>query len=227
MYRKYICGGSKLRKKEQKKLKPKKTNILFEHFSNNIKEYVLVTIILLIGIFLGVLFINNTNDNQKTEITSYIENFISTIKNDNQIDKANLLKQSIFKNLRLSLILWFIGLSLIGIPIVFLIIAFRGFCIGYTVSAFIAILGTGKGILFTIITILIQNLILIPCILALGVSGTKLHKTLLRNKEKGNIKTEMYRHTFFCAIIAFAMCLSSFLEVYVSGNLIENFIKYI
>ena len=36
------------------------TKIIKEHVLNNSKEYIIVTLIFIIGIFLGVLFINNT-----------------------------------------------------------------------------------------------------------------------------------------------------------------------
>ena len=50
-------------------------NIIYEHVINNSKEYILVTLIFLIGIFLGVMFINNIQEVQMSEITSYLNNF--------------------------------------------------------------------------------------------------------------------------------------------------------
>ena len=46
------------------------------HVVNNKKEYILVTLIFLVGIFLGVMFINNSKENQLSEISSYFNNFI-------------------------------------------------------------------------------------------------------------------------------------------------------
>ena len=49
--------------------------IVREHVRNNKKEYILVTLIFIIGIFLGVLFINQIQEGQKTEITSYFKSY--------------------------------------------------------------------------------------------------------------------------------------------------------
>ena len=38
------------------------------HVVNNKKEYILVTLIFLVGIFLGVMFINNSKETQMSEI---------------------------------------------------------------------------------------------------------------------------------------------------------------
>ena len=47
-------------------------NILIEFIKNNIKEYMIITLTFLIGIFLGVMFVNNLEEEQKSEIISYV-----------------------------------------------------------------------------------------------------------------------------------------------------------
>lgn len=212
-------------RRKHKKLQFKE--LLLKHINNNIKEYLSVCIVFFIGIVLGVVFINNIKEPQQTEITNYINNFVNSLKNNNVIDKGLLIKDSIQKNLVLGLSLWFVGSTVIGIPIVYGIIGYRGFCIGYTISASIAVLGNGKGILFAIFSILSQNLVFIPCILALGVSGIKLYKSILKDKRRENIKIEIYRHTIFSVFITFMLIVSSLIEVYVSTNVLQIFIKYI
>lgn len=148
----------------------KRLNFVYEHIKTNSKEYIIVTTIFLIGIFLGVMFINNTGESQKTEITEYLNNFVNKLKNIENLNSLELLKTNIIENIMLAVILWFFGTTVIGIPIVFGIILYRGFCFGYTISSIIYTLGLGKGIIFVISTLLIQNIIFIPCIIAIGVS---------------------------------------------------------
>ncbi len=144
--------------------------IISNHIMNNKKEYILLTLIFLVGIFLGVMFINNAQESQMTEITSYLNNFTETLKNMEKLETFSILKTTIFQNIILALTLWFFGTTVIGIPIVFGIILYRGFCLGYTVSAIISIMGVGKGMLFVLITLVLQNIIFVPAIIAIGVS---------------------------------------------------------
>ena len=65
--------------KKNKRLNIKET--ILTHISNNGKEYILVTLIFIIGIFLGVMFINNAQEAQISEISSYFNNFIDKLKN--------------------------------------------------------------------------------------------------------------------------------------------------
>ena len=88
--------------------------IILEHINNNIKSYTILVILFLIGIILGVLFINNANDNQKSQIQGYITGFVDSLKSDYQIDNHKLLKNSIIDNLTLAVILWFISSTVIG-----------------------------------------------------------------------------------------------------------------
>ena len=200
--------------------------IIANHILNNSKEYILVTLIFVIGIFLGVMFINSTQDTQISEITSYFNTFIDKLKNTEKIDNMLLFRTTLKENIMLALTLWFFGTTVIGIPIVFGIVLYRGFCLGYTISVCVSILGIGKGILFTLLSLVLQNLIFIPATLALAVSGFKLYKSIIRDNKKENIKLEIVRHTIFSFIMLILLLLSSVIEILVSTNLLKIFIKY-
>ena len=128
------------RKRKDSKIK----QMILVHIENNIKNYAIVSIIFLIGIVIGVIFINNTSESQSTEITTYITSFSEDLKENQNIDNLLLLKNSISKNIVLAVVLWFMGSTVIGISIVYLTICFRGFCLGYTISSIILSFGIRK-----------------------------------------------------------------------------------
>lgn len=86
-------------------------NIITSHINNNIKEYATVTIVLLIGVIFGVIALNNANDSQKVEIQTYIQQFITNIQGDYDIDKLTLLKEVIINNLALAIGLVFFRIN--------------------------------------------------------------------------------------------------------------------
>ncbi len=196
------------------------------HILNNKKEYIIVTLLFIIGIFLGVFFVNNLEGSQKSEIQEYLNNFIEKMKQTEKLDNASLLKTSVGQNMILSFIIWFFGTTVIGIPIVFGIMIYRGFCFGYTISVCIFIMGMSKGLVFTLINLLLPSLLLIPAILALAVSGIKLYKSIVKNRAKENIKLEIVRHTLFSLIMLIAMISASIIEVFISTNILKVVIKY-
>ncbi len=200
--------------------------IIKEHVINNKKEYFIIFLIFVIGIFSGVFFINNIQEQPKNEMTNYLNQFIEKFKSIEGIDNMEMLKHSIFQNILLAISIWFFGTTVIGIPVVFGIILYRGFCLGYTISLCISIMGLGKGISFIFVALLLQNILFIPAILALGVSGFKLYKSIIKDKRKENIKLEILRHTIFSLIMVIILLLASLIEVFVSTNSLHMIIKY-
>ena len=161
-----------------------------------------------------------------SEISSYINSFIDKLKTTEHIDSLNILKASILNNILLAITICFFGTTVIGIPVVFGIVLYRGFCLGYTVAAIVSMLGLTKGIVFIIVTLLLQNIIFIPTLLALAVSGFKLYKSIVKDRRKENIKLEVLRHTIFSGIMLLLLCISSFIEIAASTNILKKIINY-
>lgn len=209
---------------KEKSLKIKE--IIIKHILNNKKEYIIVTLLFIIGIFVGVFFVNNLDENSRTGVQEYLNNFIEKFKQIEKLDNISLLKTSIIQNIIFGVILWFFGTTVIGIPIVFGIIIYRGFCFGYTISVCVTIMGVSKGLIFTLVNLLLPSLLIIPAILAIGVSGFKLYKSIVKDKAKENIKLEIIRHTVFSGIMLLVMILSSLVEVFICTNILKGIIKY-
>ena len=210
-----------LRKRQKSNIK----EFVLRHIYENFKLYLIVIIIFVIGIVAGVIFINNTTGDQATEIQNYITEFINLLKQDYHIDTGLLLKKSLSDNFILIIIMWLLGSTVIGIPIVMGIVLFRGFCIGYSVSAIIATLGVQKGILFFTTTMLLHNLIFIPVIICMTISCIKLYKSIMKDKRRENIKIEIIRHTLVSIILSLLLIVASLVESYVSTNLLMLSIK--
>ena len=199
-------------------------SVLKNDIKTNIKSYFIVAIIFVVGIFLGVLFLNQTQN--KTEIQKYINTYIDETKTNPDINYWEELQKDVKNNIVLIFLLWFAGTTIIGIPIVLGIILLRGFCLGYTISSCVYILGRLKGIIFIIISIFLQNIIFIPAIMILGVSAIKLYKSIIKNRRKENIKLSILRHSIISLLIMVALIISSIVKIEISYRLIVNLIKY-
>ena len=204
----------------------KSLEMIKEHVSNNKKEYVIVALLFVIGIFLGVLFINHIQEGQKTEITEYFKAFIEKMKNMEELNSMDLLRNSMGQNIILAIVLWFFGTTVIGIPVVFGIVLYRGFCLGYTIAVCVTIMGLPQGLWFALILLLLQNILFIPAMLALAVSGFKLYKSIIKDRNKENIKVEVVRHTIFSFLMLLLLVVASVVEIFLSTTLLKALIKY-
>ena len=207
-----------------RKKKREMFTIIKDDIFNNAKSYFIVVIIFIVGVFLGVMFINQTKD--KAEIEKYINTYIDENKSIQNGNYFTELQNEMKNNIMLVLLLWFSGTTIIGIPIVLGIILFRGICLGYTIASCVYVLGKVKGLIFIIITILLQNIIFIPAIMVLGVSSIKLYKSIVKDKRKENIKFSIVKHSIISVLILIALIISSIIKIEVSYRLIVKLIKY-
>lgn len=194
------------------------------YFIENIKAYTFIAIIFIIGIILAIVFINNLDESQRNEISTYITTFTNSLKDGYTIDKGALLTSSIWKNVILCIIMWFTGSTVIGIPLVLGIVAYRGFCLGYTIISLTFTYGTWNGTIFFLTSMLLQNLILIPCILSLAVSGLKLYKSIVKDRRRENVKIEIVRHTVFSILMLIMLIIAALIETYISTSLLQTII---
>ena len=204
-----------------------KIKIAIENYIlNNAKEFILIGLLFIIGIFVGVIIINNCSELEGEEISTYISEFVNRFKNIKNLDKTSLIINSIKNNIILAVIIWLAGTTVIGMPVVLTVILFRGICLGYTISAISYTLGSLKGVLFCIISLCAQNILFIPALLSLGVSSIKLYKSIIKDRRKENIKIEIIRHTLFSILMIGVLILSSFIENIISVSILQNLIKF-
>ena len=209
-------------------MQKKKNEILLaikENILNNTKSYFIVIIIYTVGIFLGVMFINQTEN--KSEIEKYINTYVDETKVLQNGDYLGELQKDIRNNVTLVLLLWFAGTTIIGIPIVLGIILFRGFSLGYTIASCVYVLGKVKGIIFIIITIFLQNIIFIPALMVLGVSSIKLYTSIIKDRRRENIKLSILKHSIISLVIMVILIVTSIIKIEISYRLIVNLIKYL
>ena len=205
----------------------RRNSIIKTHIENNLREYAIASIIFLIGILFGVIFINNLNDTQNNEIGNYINTSIENLKESQDINQLLFIKETIKENLTFVILLWLMGSTVIGLLLVYIIVAFKGFCLSYTISAIFHVLNNGKTIAMLVSTMLLKNIIVVPCTIALAVSGMKVYISIMQDRRKENIKLEILRHTGFSIFILIILILSSLIEVYLSQLILKCCVKYI
>jgi stage II sporulation protein M len=196
----------------------KKQSVLLEYILKNKKNFLIIIGVFFIGMILGVLFINHASSSQIEEIQQYVSKLVGNIKSYEEIDKTEILVQSITQNVLCILLIWLLGCTIIGSVFIILAVLYRGFSLGYTISAMIASLGIKTGSVFAVSALLVQNIIFLPAFFILSESGIKLYKGIYKNHI--NLKFEVIRHSIVMLIALVLSIISSFAEVYISTNLI-------
>lgn len=148
--------------------------VLKDYIARNKKNFIIIVILFCIGIGVGIFFVNNSSEVQKNELNEYIGNLIFKIKDSNSINNFNLLGLSIKENVFSILIIWFLGCTIIGGVFIYIAIIYKGFSIGYTISAIIAVLGIKQGVTVSVISLLLQNIIFLPAYFLIAENRNKI-----------------------------------------------------
>jgi len=137
----------------------------------NIGVYVFCIVIFAVGVVFGALAIRVLGAAQKTELIDYLQVFLRGLAQTGQpVGGAAVLRQALANHWKTAGFIWLLGFTVIGLPAVALIIFTRGFVIGFTVGFLAEQLGY-KGILLAFFSVLPQNLLAVPAILAVGASA--------------------------------------------------------
>lgn len=198
------------------------------HLADNIWIYLIIIFVFIFGISLGALAVNNLDEVTKTDARTYLQGFLD-LTSQNQLQSESILKQSIKLNLYFSLVLFFSGLVYIGIIIIPVLVAFRGFCIGFSIAFLIESIG-GNGFLLSLSSVLPQNLIYVPVMIVMGVIGLNYSMWALRGKyfKKAAAVPRLFATYALSILILYIMLVAgSIVEAYITSLLVKVIVPYI
>lgn len=181
--------------------------------------YFLVCMFFIIGISSGAFTVRAISDTQKYQLISYMKSFFQVL-NNKPINELAVLKQSLANNLQTSILIWLLGITVIGIPFILLLIAVRGFIIGFTVGFLAEQLGI-KGIFFSMIAILPQNILIVPSILGIAVIGISFSMMVIKNKFN---KTHSSSHGTLRQFLLYTTIIVGILLIIILGCIIEAYV---
>ena len=101
------------------------------------KQFIIIFVICIVAFIIGVLLPSILNEENRKIIQTSLNSFFDTIKN-NQLKTNELLFKTLTSNIIIDLILWLLGISIIGIPIVIILLGYKSLSLGFTISSIIS-----------------------------------------------------------------------------------------
>lgn len=199
---------------------------IINHISENINIYFKILIIFIIGICIGIFIVNQLPEIAKQNISEYINNSITELKEGSEVSKMQLLKTSLIRNIAIVLTIWFFSLTMLGSFMLYIGTLIIGITFGYTVSAIMTSFTFIQGLLFFVTSMFLQNIVSLPAIFYLVVQGIKTHQELSIKQNTG-LKYSLVRNSIYSIIVMFLLVIASLIEVYISGGLVYSILKYL
>ncbi len=201
------------------------SELIKNHLMKNLVLYVIVVLAFVIGICTGSFTVNALNQSQFVELSTYVEDFFSILSGQ-EINHTEILKISMMNHIKTVAILWLLGITVIGIPLIIFIIGIKGFVVGFSVGYFIKSLSL-KGLLFSIVGIFPQNLIVIPSYIFLSVAcisiSISMIKSIIKTKyRQTDIKNQFVSYSMLTFIILIILIFGSIIESYITPVFIKS-----
>ncbi|GAB7053493.1 MULTISPECIES: stage II sporulation protein M [unclassified Paenibacillus] len=155
---------------------------LEQYMKEHLSLYIFVGVIFVTGVVFGAVMVNALSLEQKQEITRYLGNFFSIVTQGGlESGTASSIKESFTMHIKWVLIIWLLGLSVIGLPLILILDFLKGVLIGFSVGYMVGTL-SWKGLLFALVSVVPQNLIVIPLLIICSVSAISFSILLVKNR---------------------------------------------
>lgn len=194
----------------------------------NKRLYLFLLIVFIIGVIFGSLFITILDEQDKSDVLNQIATFFNQIKT-NKIDYLGVLKNSIISNILYITLIWFLGISIIGIPLIIIMLFLKGFMISFSLVAIITkynIIGVLGALTYIFPHIILSVLI----IFMMSYYALKLSFILLNAviKKKSVNFSEIVNHYGFVLIVSVIfMIIASLIETFISPFVIKLFLFFV
>ncbi|SDI96976.1 stage II sporulation protein M [Salimicrobium halophilum] len=202
------------------------SKILWDPFHSSVQwnSLVFFTVVFVMGVVFGSLTVNSLAFVQKQDLFFYLEQFFQSWNNDPGLLKWELFRNSYLNHvLQLSLI-FILGLSVIGLPVVIILLFLKGVYFGFSVGFLVHQMGW-KGLGIASLTIAPHNIITIPVYIVtswmVGMFAVYLSSPLWSGERLHSIRADMGRYGFAYFLALVLLLVSSVAEVFLSQPLLE------
>lgn len=201
-------------------------NYLTETIKKERSLLIFTTIIFIIGIVVGSLFINLITKDDKNLLISQVELFFNSIKKlNNSVFGINIFLKELLDNGLQLFIIFVLGISMIGIPAVIVILFFKGFMLGTTLGTIILKFKL-KGILgclLYVFPVMILNIIVYIYFSFFAVHvSVKFLKALIK-KENLNFRTFLGKYILTFLISILCMTILCLLDAFLTPLILKLF----
>ncbi|WP_159882258.1 stage II sporulation protein M [Paenibacillus puerhi] len=155
---------------------------LEQYWKEHLSLYIFIGVIFVTGVIFGAVMVSALSLEQKQEMTRYLSNFFSIV-NQGELngDATASFRDTLALHMKWVLIIWLLGMSVIGLPFILILDFLKGVLVGFTVGYMAGTL-SWKGLLFALVSVVPQNLIVIPVILVCSATAVSFSIHLVKNR---------------------------------------------
>ncbi|MCH1624831.1 stage II sporulation protein M [Ferdinandcohnia quinoae] len=204
--------------------------VIGTHLREHSSIYLFITVLFLMGVIFGAIVVNSLNFNQKQDLLYYLNRFFGDVSEGKYADAGDMFKQSFFHNIKYVGLMWILGISIIGLPVILILLFLKGVVVGFTVGFLVNQMGW-SGFLLSFVSVLPQNLLIIPTFIIVGTVAVAFSLKMIRNQFMKRMNEPILhlltRYTLLMVAVSFILLAASAFEAFASPALMKGIIDTI
>ncbi|WP_075982206.1 stage II sporulation protein M [Bacillus massilinigeriensis] len=205
-------------------------NVVVKHISEHSSIYIFIIVLFLMGVIFGAIVVNSLSLNQKEDLFYYLSQFFGQVSDGKVADSRDLFIQSFLHNSKFIGLFWILGISIIGLPVILILLFMKGMVVGFTVG-FLVNQMSWKGFLLSFVSILPQNFIIIPIFIIAATMAVSFSLRMVKRefmKKIGQPFLPLFgKYIFSFSIAILFIVVAAAIEAYISPTLIKTVIHSI
>ena len=184
--------------------------------------FVFLVVIIAVGIAAGSIFVTVLNNEDKIMVSDYLNNFLNNL-NSNNLNYSGTLINTLIFTLGGALLIWLLGISVIGFILILLFLFIKAFALGFSIGSII-INFNFKGILIALAYIVPHHIINMMIFLLISSYALILSYRLINSftkKKSFEFKGIFNKYLFVLSFSLIVLLISVLYDVYGAPRLIK------
>ena len=195
------------------------------HITENSSLYLFITVLFMMGVIFGAILVNSLSFTQKEDLFSYLNQFFGLAGEGNMAGSRELFLQSLSHNVKYIAVIWILGISIIGLPLILVLLFLKGVVVGFTVGFLVNQLGW-HGFLLSFVSVLPQNMLIVPVFIMIAALALSLSMLMIRRiflkQLREPLKPVIMRYLLSFAASLLFLAAAGMIEAYLSPPLMKS-----
>jgi len=187
--------------------------------------YIFHSVLFLMGVVFGAIVVNSLSATQKDDLFYFLNEFFVQLSQGELVRAGDVFWHSFLYNGKFVGLIWLLGISMIGLPLILILLFLKGMVIGFTIGFLVQQMGF-KGFLLSFAGVLPQNLIIVPTFIAAAVLSVAFSLQMIRKLFVKSLYQPfapmLMRYIIAYGIFLLALGLASFVEGYFTPYFMKN-----
>ena len=203
-------------------------SVVATHFREHSSIYLFVVVLFLMGVIFGAIVVNSLTFSQKEDLAYYLSQFFGEVSNGKVAASKDVFAQSLFDNSKFIGMMGILGISIIGLPVILIVLFMKGLVIGFTVGFLVNQMGW-NGFLLSFVSVLPQNFIIIPIFIITATLAVSISLKMIRRQFMKKISEPILpllgRYALVFVVAGLFLVIAALFEAYISPSLMKTVIE--